>query len=457
MALIYPNKKKPLNVAVPAIASPLGALLQPDTAAKPAPVAAPVTAYGAGQSARQGIGAVVNTAANVGSAIAAPNSNFLRRGGEFGRGLFGAEQTPAAALPAPPVAKPPVTAAPAPVIPVRPSASPASQAGASAPAGGGAAPFAGQYNAGGGATYATGDGRQGQLPAGVAVVRQKNGVNAFGATGASVAAATGQPQQQQVASAPLAMPTNLNVPGISLPSANTSRVSDAERERAALAKQIGDQADLMNFQGLDTRGKRDLYASLLREQSGLTQQAGSLAGSAAGQELGAATQAGTSTQAQVGENARAALNEAGANQRNQLTEQGANVRALLDLQKPQTITDANGNLIQVTGSKAQPVTGPDGQPIRGPRTAAEGSITPAVSANLLVEQLKAEQGAITPNPSRIANLQAQLQQLQSGNAGGNVAVSKPSLQQFMAAAKARNPGTSDAELQAYYTKTYGGK
>ena len=75
----------------------------------------------------------------------------------------------------------------------------------------------------------------------------------------------------------------------------------------------------------------------------------------------------------------------------------------------------------------------------------------------------AEYGAVQRSPEEIAALKTEkanlLKQVSSGagvgGGDGGGGVTKPTLQQFLEKARAANPGISDADLTAYYNKTYG--
>lgn len=64
------------------------------------------------------------------------------------------------------------------------------------------------------------------------------------------------------------------------------------------------------------------------------------------------------------------------------------------------------------------------------------------------------------NAESYAAMQKAMGQMRSLNGGAATpapAAAKPTLQQFLTAARARNPGTSDADLTTYYNRTYGAK
>src|SRR5690606_34209375 len=155
----------------------------------------------------------------------------------------------------------------------------------------------------------------------------------------------------------------------------------------------------MSPSGLNSRGERALYAQLVGLRNSLTEQGGSLAGAAAGQQLDAATAVGAAQMGQQGENQRALPAAERVRDVTALSEAAATNRAMI--QPPQYQTDAEGNLVQVTGATAQPVTS-GGQPVKMPQGRVEGAITPAVVLDSLTRQLAAEAGALQPNPDRMA-------------------------------------------------------
>lgn len=249
----------------------------------------------------------------------------------------------------------------------------------------------------------------GQLPsAGGPVSAGPNGSFAFAPPGSMTSAAA------QTAPAP--MQTALEVPRFVPPSINTSRVAQAERERAALVRQLDSQISGMAGRpnGLNSRGERQLYAQLVAQRTGLTQQAGDLAGQAAGQQLGADTTAGVAGMGEAGENARTMTREAGSTSRTQISEAGANARNAATLNAPEYQTTADGDVVLAQGASYTPVTGPGGEALKAPTKAADGQITPEVRLDALVKQLTAEQSALKPDPERLAGLQQQISALTLG-------------------------------------------
>ena len=236
----------------------------------------------------------------------------------FGAGLAGAEvpkpAAPAPATPAPAAPKinlieasNPASMNIAPPAPVgNPARSPASQApsaGAAAPAGGVAAPSPGNV-------VGTFNGREitrDDANAAAARLPTVSGPVSMGPNG-SFAAATGGITAPTAAGTQAAA-QNLGVTAPSLPSVDTSRVRAAEQERLDGVERLNDAIRRLEAtpSSMNSRGERALYAQLVGLRNSLTQQAGTLAGAAAGQQLDAATAVGTAQMGQQGENQRALL------------------------------------------------------------------------------------------------------------------------------------------------------
>lgn len=257
-----------------------------------------------------------------------------------------------------------------PATPARNPASPASTVGD--PAGGVPAPRT--YNDGSGQAYRTGDGRMGALPAGVDVVRQKNGTNAFGATGASVAAASGQAAAQPFGSlalptaAPLAAQPNMAV-SLQRPAvADAYNTREANAAQTALASKIDSEMFRNSFAaGRGSRSALDLQGQMLGTMAAIGGKQLDVAASVAGGNRDAVTANNVAGLEQTGLNQRALLSDTGDTNRRLLGEQGDNSRAVLaaqtELQKPSTLTDSEGNLLQVTGTQASPVLGAGNKPV----------------------------------------------------------------------------------------------
>lgn len=365
--------------------------------------------------------------------LAAPVRNFVR-------GLFGASPEAANAPPAPTTASAVPAggggggSAPAPNR-VSPAGSAATPGGA-LPAGGGtsaAQPARARrviYNDGSGATYATGDGRVGQLPAGVAVVRQKDGTNAFGATGGSVAEATGAtPTAAPVARtfAPVAAQT-VQAPAPQAPAVAVRSLSGdvhgAEEERAGLNREI-DNALLRTKP--NSRGRRQYIADLLGLRRQLTgqrvDQATAFETAGAQQENAANIESAQLAQRTGEANANRTLDAARVNldaQDRAATQQAVN----------QVVVDKNGtaSLLRNDGT-LMPLTGGDGKPFQpqeDPRVSR--SVSPDAQYKVLsdrltqLQQFGAPEGQEDSYSKEVADLQAKLSALEGG---GSASASVP--------------------------------
>lgn len=380
---------------------------------EPAP-AAPLTAFGAGQATHDAIGAGVNAAVTAGKAIAAPNLGFLKRVGEFGRGLFGEP----AAMPAPvsPIASAqaaPAPAAPAaarplnivgwdtpPTPPARNPASPA-QSGGSGAAGGVPAPqsLASGVNAQGNNVYDN---------ASIARLTERN------APGGVPAQSFGGLPMPFMTAAPAIAPTQAPAVAIPRPArADAYNVRQADQNTGKIASALEDAAFRTGLRA--NRGSRsaaDAQASILQTLAQL-----------GGQRLGvAAGIAGGDRDTTAGLD-RTSMTETGANQRTALADTGDTIRAgmkaasdervaqlgtLAELNRPTQVTDASGHLLRVSGATSAPIQGTDGQPVRVP---LEGAITPALALASLNHQLEAETSSLQPDQARMGALRQQIDAL----------------------------------------------
>lgn len=139
---------------------------------------------------------------------------------------------------------------------------------------------------------------------------------------------------------------------------------------------------------------------------------------------------------------------------------GAQLQVAQLQRRPTPITAADGTVGMASDAgQFTPVTGPDGKPVKtavAPRqtgTLTQGDLLKsyderykAINTGLgTPEEKRAQQAALDSDP-----LYASLRGASAAGGG-----SKPSLEQFMGAARAANPGVSDDDLNAYYAKTYG--
>lgn len=295
-------------------------------------LAAPMTAFGAGQATRDAIGAGANAAVTAGKAIGAPNMRFLQRAGEFGRGLFGAatpaippaSASPIASAQAAPLPRPPVASANATLLP-----STAGQGGALALP----RPSLGQ-----------------QANDGITPVGERTG-----APTEVLGIFNGRPitrAESDRLSGPVPRPT----------------VQPAAASGNSALGPIDDLIREVKMRGLNDQGNRDLLAKLVATRASAT-----------------------------------------------------------DLPRPTQFTDAEGNLLSVSGSTASQITGSDGAPVRAPMPKAEGVVTPAMRFKLDGETFQ----TLLANPPQLgddagaAAYQAQLSALQQrlasyGNQGEQV-------------------------------------
>jgi len=233
--------------------------------------------------------------------------------------------------------------------------------------------------------------------------------------------------------------------------------SGPEGERAKMLSALNDQ--IRGIGTANTRGKRDLLANLLRQQSELTSQSGELANRRDIAQLQADTSLTTTRMGQEGEDYRAVLGETGDTERALLSQAGENYRLL---NRPEYTAGADGNYTLVQGGVARPVTGADGQPFKAAGK-DNGGLT---AANVIDAYDKARQAIVDTTPMGQAPDFSALDAtptgqaytaLFAGNSAGGRAASgqRPTQQEFMAKARAANPGVSDAQLQDYYQRTYG--
>lgn len=193
---------------------------------------------------------------------------------------------------------------------------------------------------------------------------------------------------------------NLSVPGIPLPSVNTSRVAKTDAARDKLLRELDSQGFRNRIGGLNSRGARAMAGDLMRTQAQLIGDQGTLAGQAAGQTLDADTRAGIATQGQGAENQRALLGDQGATARTDMTLQSEDQRAAAAeagetfrmLNRPQLEVGADDSLLQVTGGQAKTVRDEQGNPIKRPAAQLTPDQVLAGYADELATRLDALQG-----------------------------------------------------------------
>lgn len=122
-------------------------------------------------------------------------------------------------------------------------------------------------------------------------------------------------------------------------------------------------------------------------------------------------------------------------------------------QRQQTVTGSDGTVYTLDGTEASPVT-VGGKPLKQQVKAERDTTQQKLAADLLTQLLPP--GA-TPEQITAATQQANqaAAQLASGDTGP--AQARPANKaEFMKRAKGANPSASDADLEAYYARTYGG-
>ncbi|MGH8076607.1 MAG: hypothetical protein ACREPE_04695 [Lysobacter sp.] len=145
---------------------------------------------------------------------------------------------------------------------------------------------------------------------------------------------------------------------------------NAEQERLSALSRLDAQIDSLG--ALNSRGKRQFASDLLQLRTGLTQQAGTLAGRRDETQLDANTRLATTHMGEQGANTRTELdantrvditgmNQRGENARAELSQAGDNFRLL---HRPEYQADATGVMNRVANGVARPVTNDKGEPLR---------------------------------------------------------------------------------------------
>ena len=414
------------------------------------------TAYQTGQALR-GAGAVINaTAGGVMDAVKRPGQIVAGALGDAARGFFGAPASPAApSVPIPtaqaaPVVKPPsmtlfdasnpgnfnVRPPSANVTPARNPASSATSAGATAPAGGVPAPVLkpGDVNTFTGADGVTRAVPQMATPAAGSVQAQSFGGPVGGLplpqnTGIGTATAPA------ASAAPTVTPT-IGVPRpaqASIGQVGAYGVQNADAGTGKIASTLEDAAFRAGLRA--SRGSRsaaDSQAQILGTLAQLGGQRLGVAAGLAGGDRDATAATDRTGLSETGANQRAALADTGDTTRAGLDaatrERVAQIGAQADLQRPTTVTDANGNLISVVGSTGKPVTGPDGKPVKPAQTRNDAAVTQLQAVQKsLTDQLQAEMSAPVPDAGRVATLRDQLDRANASLGGGVQAPSAPAV------------------------------
>jgi hypothetical protein len=381
--------------------------------------AAPVTAYGAGQATRDVVGAGVGVIGEGAKTAFAPHISTLRAAGEFGRGLFGAAPAVqggggggAAAVPRPQFGN---VVGQSDTVPLRNPAQhqPVIPEGVPRPLGAvpGFVPGMKTINGQPGG-LASSVNAQGNNVYDNASIQRLDARNASQASGGGV-------QAQSFGS--LALPTAAPLQAQPQLSVNLPRpasagspyaLHEARDANAALLSKLDSQSFANSLAvNRGSRSARALQGDINGQMVGLSNAGLGSATSIAGGDRDAAIAVNLAGVNQQGENQRALLADTGDTNRANIAQVGLNARTqfttLADLQKPQTITDANGNVLSLVGNTAIAITA-DGNPVRVAKPNAEGAITPAIQLDALTKQLAAESSALQPNQDRVGALQQQI-------------------------------------------------
>jgi len=257
--------------------------------------------------------------------------------------------------------------------------------------------------------------------ASIARLNARNGVAAPTSTGASLPLPTAYP------AAPVATPNlAVNVPRPVAADPYTPREANGDLKR------IADTIDTELFRNSfaadrGSRSAREAQAQMLGTLAALGGKRLDVAANVASGDRDTAARYDLTGMDETGQNQRALLGDQGQTTRTGMEQEGADRRqylqTLAEMGKPETYTDASGNVLRVSGTSATPVTGPDGKPVKAPMTKADGMVTPAVEFQGNIEQLKAlqeslgvmpAQGDNDPRVQQVAALQARNAQLAGG-------------------------------------------
>ncbi|TWT18528.1 hypothetical protein FQY83_14205 [Luteimonas marina] len=243
-----------------------------------------------------------------------------------------------------------------------------------------------------------------------------------------------------------APPDPASPPIIARPSAapqvqqSVRRTLDTQRDLTRTTR--ADAAEMLNPMSADAEILRRLENSQRSYFNKGSPQARRLIGEAIAGQLGARSaasaegQRGGNITAQQGVGYEAAANEAAAQRRldaDKFTaDAGYRERALAteaatrraELERPSLQTDAAGNLLQVTGTKAAPITGEDGAPVRMPQRPVTARDHQAEADDkLLAELLGLQKDSYGEYPSNaLETARRQLAEIRGGQRGGAVQV-----------------------------------
>jgi hypothetical protein len=210
----------------------------------------------------------------------------------------------------------------------------------------------------------------------------------------------------------------------------------AESERRQYNEQIDTQ--IKGLGDLNMRSKRELVGQLL-----------GLKGRSVGQNFDASAGRGIEA-ARLGQSAAEA--QLGADVQREEIAAGERSSRRAANKTTQTITGADGTMYSLDGTVAAPITTADGKNVAAatkPAKNEQAAIAAALLENLIPP------GA-TPDEIAVAARQANTAAAALMSGSGAQSGSKPSTEaDFLKAARAANPGVSDADLKAYYQQTYG--
>ncbi len=154
-------------------------------------------------------------------------------------------------------------------------------------------------------------------------------------------------------------------------------------------------------------------------------------------------------------------------QRTQMQEAGANVRSALSRPAVQVpMADGTLGLLQPDGT-VRLAMGDDGKPVRPAQDQPklnQGDYLKAVSDNInrllgldpMTGQMPDGRAPSAEELAAAQRVAVGLVDSMVGRGQGAQAAQRPTREQFMAQARAANPGVSDADLERYYAQTYGG-
>ncbi|KGQ20624.1 hypothetical protein LF41_1162 [Lysobacter dokdonensis DS-58] len=262
---------------------------------------------------------------------------------------------------------------------------------------------------------------------------------------------------QSSVAAPVSRPafTAPSIAPVDVPGVTGQSESTAQRAgREASISEIGSQ--LFQLRGKNTRSARDVSSDLIRTQADLTNTAGNQAVALKAANSEAQTRASLAALDRQGVNDLGVTAVRADNERASLLDAGDTERERIKHERPSLLRDRDGGYLLVNPAQgvARPVLS-NGQQVRG---LVEGAITPVDRLASLQEELAASQQSLAPDAVRIEALQRQVDQVRAGTSGNATPnpIRPGSYEEFLAKARAVNPRASDADIRAYYDKTYGG-